>query len=114
MTLLLASSLVLHSSKDHVMGASAPASWCFGPQELDQMSSWPFEEDAWEDKGSGRMSTTKEGFGFVVLHELSKMTGMDTVPQIFVGGTFLGGCEELQRLQQSGRLIQQIESAVQA
>ncbi|CAE7243611.1 CAPN15 [Symbiodinium necroappetens] len=71
-------------------------------------------EDAWEDKGSGRMSTTKEGFGFVVLHELSKMTGMDTVPQIFVGGTFLGGCEELQRLQQSGRLIQQIESAVQA
>lgn len=82
--------------------------------ELDQMSSWPFEEDTWEDKGSGRMSTTQEGFGFVVLHELSKMTGMDTVPQIFVGGTFLGGCEELQRLQQSGRLIQQIETAVQA
>ena len=32
------------------------------------------------------------------LNELEKQTGVDTVPQIFVNGNFIGGCDDLYEL----------------
>ncbi len=32
------------------------------------------------------------------LNELEKKTGVDTVPQIFVDGNFIGGCDDLYEL----------------
>ncbi len=36
------------------------------------------------------------------LIELEKKTGIDTVPQIFVGESFIGGCDDLYALYKSG------------
>lgn len=36
------------------------------------------------------------------LNELEKKTGVDTVPQIFVDGKFIGGCDDLFELYKSG------------
>lgn len=35
------------------------------------------------------------------LNELEKKTGVDTVPQIFVDGEFIGGCDDLYELYKS-------------
>lgn len=38
------------------------------------------------------------------LQELTKKTGMHTVPQIWIGETFVGGCDDLHQLDASGKL----------
>jgi len=40
------------------------------------------------------------------LDEIVKKTGHQTVPQVFVDGRFIGGFQELQALDQSGKLDQ--------
>lgn len=35
---------------------------------------------------------------------LDRSKGSHTVPQIFIGGTHIGGCDELHALERSGRL----------
>lgn len=35
---------------------------------------------------------------------LSRSNGLRTVPQIFIGGTHVGGCDELYALEKQGRL----------
>ena len=40
------------------------------------------------------------------LSELQAETGMATVPQIWVGSTFIGGCDDLYALDASGELDQ--------
>ena len=36
--------------------------------------------------------------------EMVRRTGMRTVPQIFIGETYVGGCDELHDLEHEGRL----------
>ncbi len=36
--------------------------------------------------------------------EMLERTGRRTVPQIFIGGTYVGGCDDLYELDRSGRL----------
>lgn len=36
--------------------------------------------------------------------EISRRTGRDTVPQIFIGDQHIGGCDDLFALDQSGKL----------
>jgi glutaredoxin 3 len=36
--------------------------------------------------------------------ECEKKSGLSTVPQIFIGGRHLGGCEDLQKLDKQGKL----------
>lgn len=38
------------------------------------------------------------------LKKLKTKTGMRTVPQIFINGIFIGGCEELYKLNNNGKL----------
>ena len=38
------------------------------------------------------------------LPELTKKTGIDTVPQIFIDDKFIGGCDTLSKLDASGEL----------
>ncbi|MBK7472189.1 MAG: glutaredoxin 3 [Betaproteobacteria bacterium] len=37
-------------------------------------------------------------------HEMVQRTGRRTVPQIFIGETYVGGCDELYDLEHEGRL----------
>ena len=36
--------------------------------------------------------------------EMRKVSGRDTVPQIFIGGTHIGGCDDLHALDSKGEL----------
>ncbi len=36
--------------------------------------------------------------------EVMKLTGWDTVPQIFIDGVFIGGCDDLHELEDKGKL----------
>ena len=38
------------------------------------------------------------------LEELEKETGMSTVPQIWIKNTFVGGCDDLYKLESEGKL----------
>jgi len=40
---------------------------------------------------------------------LSTQTGWKTVPMIFIGEDFVGGCQELIRLKQSGQLMNKVQ-----
>lgn len=37
-------------------------------------------------------------------NEMMEKTGLRTVPQIFIGGTHVGGCDELYALDRAGKL----------
>lgn len=39
-------------------------------------------------------------------NEVMKQTGWDTVPQIFIEGSFIGGCDDLHALERKGELDQ--------
>ena len=43
--------------------------------------------------------------------EMVKLTGRYTVPQIFIGSTFVGGCDDLVALDRSGGLQPLLEAA---
>lgn len=40
----------------------------------------------------------------IKMQELTEKTGVMTVPQIFIDGTFVGGCDDVMLLQKSGEL----------
>lgn len=40
---------------------------------------------------------------------MTQLTGQRTVPQIFIGATHVGGCDELVALDRSGRLVGLLE-----
>lgn len=42
---------------------------------------------------------------------LSKANGMKTVPQIFINGTHVGGCDNLHELENQGKLDSLLKSA---
>ncbi|MGI9235427.1 MAG: glutaredoxin 3 [Woeseiaceae bacterium] len=63
--------------------------------------------------GAARMLLTKKGVQFAdidvagepaLLSEMKERSGKTTVPQIFVGGTAIGGFDELYALDASGEL----------
>ena len=39
-----------------------------------------------------------------IFEEVKKRTGWDTVPQIFIHGEFIGGCDDLYALEEKGDL----------
>lgn len=39
-----------------------------------------------------------------IFEEVKKLTGSDTVPQIFIHGEFIGGCDDLYALEEKGDL----------
>lgn len=43
--------------------------------------------------------------------EMIEITGRRTVPQIFIGDTHVGGCDDLSALEQSGRLRALLDAA---
>lgn len=43
--------------------------------------------------------------------EMRRTSGCNTVPQIWVGATHIGGCDELVALQYSGRLVPLLHTA---
>lgn len=43
---------------------------------------------------------------------MMQITGQRTVPQIFIGATHVGGCDELVALDQRGQLVPLLEGAV--
>ncbi|MBE0449693.1 MAG: glutaredoxin 3 [Clostridia bacterium] len=45
------------------------------------------------------VSTNREAFD-----EIMKETGWDSVPQIFIDGVFIGGCDDLYALDDQGKL----------
>lgn len=51
------------------------------------------------------------GFGGKVRAALESRTGMKTIPQLFVGGTFVGGCTELFDAYKDGRLEKMLATA---
>ena len=40
--------------------------------------------------------------------EIMNQTGWDTVPQIFIGDQFIGGCDDIHRLEEEGKLDQML------
>jgi glutaredoxin 3 len=42
------------------------------------------------------------------MNELIKKTGMSTVPQIFINGKFVGGCDDVHALYKSGDLLKML------
>lgn len=43
--------------------------------------------------------------------EIAKRTGRDTVPQIFIGDRWVGGCDDLLELERRGRLDRLLEDS---
>jgi glutaredoxin 3 len=41
---------------------------------------------------------------------LTERTGCNTIPQVFIHGTFIGGCSDLQALEEEGELDKLLES----
>lgn len=56
----------------------------------------------------------EETWGTDVQAELLKLTGSMTVPQLFVNGTYIGGCTESLELHSQGKLQPAIAEAVAA
>jgi glutaredoxin 3 len=44
-------------------------------------------------------------------HEMMQITGRRTVPQIFIGDTHVGGCDDLIALDHAGKLMPLLQSA---
>lgn len=40
--------------------------------------------------------------------KLEKLTGRETVPQIFINGKYIGGCDDLLLLEKSGKLAEML------
>ena len=40
---------------------------------------------------------------------LTERTGCSTIPQVFINGTFIGGCSDLQTLEETGELDELLE-----
>ena len=41
--------------------------------------------------------------------EIKQQTGMTTVPQIFIGDEFVGGCDNIYALERAGKLNEKLE-----
>jgi len=49
--------------------------------------------------------------GAEVQDNLAQLTGSRTVPQVFIQGEYIGGCDETLKLNSSGKLKQMLEAA---
>ncbi len=70
--------------------------YCVRAKRLLSKRKIPFEEINLDGQHQARM-------------ELVRQTGQRTVPQIFVGSTFVGGSDELHALDRSGELTRLLE-----
>lgn len=73
--------------------------FCWSARKLFQAIGLPYRS---VDLDSRAMQ--EGGFGGKVRAALESRTGMKTIPQLFVGGTFVGGCTELFDAYKDGRL----------
>ncbi|XP_039162287.1 glutaredoxin [Eucalyptus grandis] len=53
----------------------------------------------------------KEGDGAVVQLALADWTGLRTVPNVFIGGNHIGGCDSVTEKHQAGQLVPLLRSA---
>lgn len=53
----------------------------------------------------------KEGDGAVVQSALADWTGLRTVPNVFIGGNHIGGCDSVTEKHQAGQLVPLLRSA---
>ncbi|KAK3439941.1 hypothetical protein EUGRSUZ_B00280 [Eucalyptus grandis] len=53
----------------------------------------------------------KEGDGAVVQSALADWTGLTTVPNVFIGGNHIGGCDSVTEKHQAGQLVPLLRSA---
>ncbi|KAL3748208.1 hypothetical protein ACJRO7_009443 [Eucalyptus globulus] len=53
----------------------------------------------------------KEGDGDVVQSALADWTGLRTVPNVFIGGNHIGGCDSVTEKHQAGQLVPLLRSA---
>lgn len=74
--------------------------YCVQAKRLLKKRKIPFEEVSLEGDHDRRM-------------ELVKQTGWRTVPMIFVGEEFIGGSDELHRLDRSGKLAEMVDPPAQ-
>ncbi|CAE8608048.1 unnamed protein product [Polarella glacialis] len=93
--------------------------------ELDVLTQWPQQQQQQQQKqqqqqhqqqqqrqnGNSSAAQGQSEIGVAVLQKLSQMTGLDTVPQIFIGGSFVGGCDQLEELRDSGKLHRLLAAA---
>lgn len=66
--------------------------YCIKAKKLLEYKKIPYEEISLEDNYETAMTT------------LSQKTGFETVPQIFIDGEFIGGCDDLYELEQHKKL----------
>lgn len=53
----------------------------------------------------------QDPLGYVIQQTLSDMTGQWTVPNIFINGTSIGGCDDLNALHIKGKLEEMVAVA---
>ena len=49
--------------------------------------------------------------GSSVQRELASMTGRRTVPNVFIGGENVGGCDDIMALHRRGKLVKKLQQA---
>ena len=69
--------------------------YCVRAKRLLESRGFPYEEVSVANDNAARM-------------ELMQRTGWRTLPQIFVGDTFVGGADELSALDRSGKLAEMV------
>jgi glutaredoxin 3 len=71
--------------------------YCVAAKRLLQQRNYPFTEVNLEQDPELRMKLSQENGGY------------RTVPMIFIGGKFIGGFDELNKLDRAGRLKAEVE-----
>ena len=74
------------------MYSGTPCSYCEAAKALLQSKNIPFEEiDVWKSKDKAK-------------EMLQRTNGARTIPQVFIGDTYVGGYTELKTLENEGKL----------
>jgi glutaredoxin len=58
----------------------------------------------------GDAELDKSDDGTSIQDELAKMTGQKTVPNIFINGKHVGGCDDVHKLHSQGQLLSKINN----
>ena len=75
-----------------VIYTKASCPYCIAAKDLLRSKGAAFEEISVDGNRAGQMAMAE------------KANGRSTVPQIFVGGAHVGGCDDLYELEEAGRL----------
>lgn len=95
----------LISSKPVYVFSKSYCPFCVSAKNLIRQLGCDFGVIELDERGIDKFS------GREVQNELLKMTGQRTVPNIFIGGKHVGGCDEVQKLHAQGKLASMVEAA---